>query len=377
MKRIVQSPFWALVGWASVLVIGCSTSDVDQGKRHEVLKPAIGGSASPGAGEVLKVAQEPAAEAGASAAGDGSSAEAKPKLDPVVANGPIFEGWPKPRLAIVFTGELDGYIEPCGCAGLENQLGGLKRRHTFVKQLEAQGWPLVLVDVGGLTKRLGPQTEIKYRHELDALREIGYAAIEPGINELQLGADAVAYPLINLEPEKNPMVSANVSIYGTDSGLTRPYRVIEAGGKRIGVTGVLGSKHRETLKTSEEVIVEDPTVALSRVAPKLAAEKCDLQVLLVHGDPAEADDLRASFRSFKSWRQPAAPRSRPRDLARSRAARPPGSRRAKRASTPSCWGFSTTPSKPTATSACRSTHGSPTRPRCKQSWSRTRRSWRR
>src|SRR5687767_11719053 len=28
---------------------------------------------------------------------------------------PLFENWPKPALAFVFTGQQLGYIEPCGC----------------------------------------------------------------------------------------------------------------------------------------------------------------------------------------------------------------------------------------------------------------------
>jgi hypothetical protein len=36
-------------------------------------------------------------------------------------NGEVFEGWQKPKAVLVFTGELDGYIEPCGCTGMENQ----------------------------------------------------------------------------------------------------------------------------------------------------------------------------------------------------------------------------------------------------------------
>ena len=57
---------------------------------------------------------------------------------------------------LLFTGEQDGFLEPCGCAGLQNQKGGLKRRHTLIKELAAKGWPVVPLDVGGLTKR--------YRH---------------------------------------------------------------------------------------------------------------------------------------------------------------------------------------------------------------------
>src|SRR5690242_8829844 len=85
----------------------------------------------------------PATAESAKPANAGLTDAAKTKVDPVQANGAIFEGWPKPDLALVFTAELDGYLEPCGCAGLENQKGGLKRRYTFLQELRKKGWPLV------------------------------------------------------------------------------------------------------------------------------------------------------------------------------------------------------------------------------------------
>src|SRR5690606_17047982 len=82
--------------------------------------------------------------------------------DALKKNGPIFVDWPRPQLTLVFSGDMDGYIEPCGCAGLDNQLGGFKRRHTFLKKLAADGWNPVPLDMGGLVKRTGPQQNIKY-----------------------------------------------------------------------------------------------------------------------------------------------------------------------------------------------------------------------
>ena len=251
-----------------------------------------------GCAPVSKAEGEPAS------AGGRRHDTAKPVIDPLTANGPIFVDWPKPDLAIMISGELDGYIEPCGCTGLENQLGGLKRRHTLIKQLVEQGWPLVRLDLGGLVKRRGVQTEIKYRHALESLVELGYAAVGLGAAELQLGnIDAVAGALMNLDPEKNPVVSANVGIYGLDEsvevGMTKRFRVIEAGGKRIGVTSVLGAKHQAALKNMTEVAAISAAEALARIAPELAAEKCDLQILLVHGHPSEAVELAQKFPQFQ------------------------------------------------------------------------------
>jgi len=54
-------------------------------------------------------------------------------------NGDVFRDWPEPRAVIVFTGELDGYIEPCGCTGKENQKGGLSRRRNFLGARRSAG----------------------------------------------------------------------------------------------------------------------------------------------------------------------------------------------------------------------------------------------
>src|SRR6188768_2280077 len=51
---------------------------------------------------------------------------------------PLFSGWPKPKVALVLTGQQMGYLEPCGCTGLENQKGGLARRHTLIRELSEQ-----------------------------------------------------------------------------------------------------------------------------------------------------------------------------------------------------------------------------------------------
>lgn len=236
--------------------------------------------------------------------GNAADPTAKPTIDPIKANGEIFVGWPKPEFALVISGELDGYLEPCGCAGLDNQKGGLKRRETLLNDLRAKGWPLVNLDMGGLVKRDGVQAEIKYKYALESLVDLGYNAIGLGVNELSLGnVEAISVALMNLDPAKNPVTSANVGIYGLDEsvemGMTARFRVVEAGGKRIGVTSVLGAKHIAAIKGRADIATIPPAEALAKVVPLLAAEKCNLQVLMVHGDPAEATTLAQQFPQFQ------------------------------------------------------------------------------
>jgi hypothetical protein len=250
----------------------------------------------------LLSADELATTAAGSAGNDSVTEDAKSHAaasDAIAKNDPIFVDWPQPQVALLFTGEMDGFLEPCGCAGLDNQLGGLKRRQTLIRQLQDQGWPVVPLDLGGFVRRVGPQAEIKYRFALESLIQLGYKAIGFGAAELKLGSDPLLYILANLDPQTSPIVSANVSLLDPDSPFSSKYRVVEAGGKRIGVTAVLGRKHLAIVQNSPYIIWTDPAEALKKVLPDLKAESCDLLVLLAHADPDEASALAKQFPDFQ------------------------------------------------------------------------------
>jgi hypothetical protein len=226
-----------------------------------------------------------------------NSAAAKPeKVDPVQANGPIFVNWPKPSVALVFTGEQNGYIEPCGCAGLENQKGGLKRRFTFLKELRAKGWPVVPLDAGNLERYTGAQAALKLDFSYRALAKMGYEAVGIGENDCKLDLLSVA---INLD-KSNRLVSGNVGIVDFNGGFTQRYKIIEQGGLRIGVTTVLGKNAIAHLNNPKDLTLKDPYQAIPDFLAALINAKCDQLVLLVNGDAAEAKDLANRYKEF-NW----------------------------------------------------------------------------
>src|SRR5262249_45536092 len=61
----------------------------------------------------------------------GQPAEASDNHRPAAI--PLFQGWPRPELVLVLSGEEHGYLLPCGCS--RPQVGGLERRYNFVEQL--------------------------------------------------------------------------------------------------------------------------------------------------------------------------------------------------------------------------------------------------
>jgi hypothetical protein len=208
---------------------------------------------------------------------------------------PIFVGWPKPDAVLLFSGEQDGYIEPCGCAGLGKQKGGLKRRFTMIKQLRDQAWDVSPMDLGGQTRRYGKQAEIKFDFALRGLMGMGYQVVGFGPQDLTMDVLTLA---INLPEAKNPLVSANVGLVDFDSGFTKRYKIINSGELKIGVTTVLGKAEMAGLKNSNDLKLVDPQQALAEVFGELLKEKCDYLVLLSFADPDETKDLARRYKDF-------------------------------------------------------------------------------
>jgi hypothetical protein len=220
-----------------------------------------------------------------------SKTPAAPKFDPIAENGKYFERWPKPKLGLVISGRQDGYLEPCGCAGLENQKGGLSRRYTFIKQLRARGWSVAAIDVGGLVRRFGKQAEIQFGISADALKTMGYGAVGFGPAELRLSAGEIVAAVAAANPADTIFVSANVNLFG----LTPKVRIIEAGGMKLGITAVLGKEYQQQVNNSEvEIVPAD--VALRAVMGQLKG--CDVRILLANATTDEAKALARQFPTF-------------------------------------------------------------------------------
>lgn len=256
--------------------------------RDSQVKPAAGDSstASPSRRHQPRHPHTPEAYAAAAAAA-------------VERNGPIFIDWPTPKLALVFTGDLTGYIEPCGCSGLENLKGGLSRRHALLLKFQRDGWPAAAFDLGGQVRRVGvTQSEIKFQQTVKGLIEMGYAAIGFGADDLRMPAAALLGAATETYHDKTaPFTSANIGLFAFDSGATQTYRIVEAAGRKIGVTAVLGESFRKTIN-NEGVVSRPAEEALAEVVPQLVAARCDILILLSYAPPTETESLVRKFPQF-------------------------------------------------------------------------------
>jgi hypothetical protein len=201
---------------------------------------------------------------------------------------PFLADWVQPLVAFVLTGEQLGYIEPCGCSGLENQKGGLARRHTLIRELEGRGWPVVPLDVGSQVKGFGKQQEIKFAHSVQGLRTMGYRGITLGEADLRLTPGELLAAIAGPDGTVSDCLSCNVAVLARE--LQPRLTVLEAGGKRIGVTAVLGEKFQRRL-AGDELIHQPPLEALREAGKELQEKQCDFYVLLAHAPLDESRKL--------------------------------------------------------------------------------------
>ncbi len=212
-------------------------------------------------------------------------------------NGPVFESWRNPKLVLVITGELNGYIEPCGCTGKENQKGGLSRRQNLLRSITQCGWPLISFDLGGQVRRFGRQSEIKFQSVADGLRAMGYAAVGFGPDDLRLPAEEVVAAVASVGNQPTPFVCANVGLLGLDAKITPRYRVVEMSGMRIGVTSVLGDSFIKDIH-NDAVEIIPAAEAIATVSESLQKANCTHQILLSWATPEESRALAARFPQF-------------------------------------------------------------------------------
>jgi hypothetical protein len=219
--------------------------------------------------------------------------------DPIKENGEYFVGWEKPQVALVFTGLTNGYIEPCGCAGMDRMKGGLSRRRDFLKNLrETRGWDVVAVDAGQTTVGFGVQEELKFDMAMNAFRLMEYDAIGIGKGELRFPAYfLLTFTAPTAADSASLFTSANVGVYGFHDAYALPLKVVERGGLKIGVVSVVCPSedldHRD-----ENLLLESPEKKLAELAPRMKKAACDKWTLIVHGTEAETEALAKKFPIF-------------------------------------------------------------------------------
>ena len=158
-------------------------------------------------------------------------------------------------LTLLYTGNVHGYIEPCGCAA--GQIGGIDRIAGYVEETLAELGPRGLfIDTGDLLAS-GPPTEdmtvqqlrIKARGFFEVWAELGCSAIALGEAEVALGVREVAALADEFQV---PMLCANVVDAQGQSPLP-DWVIVERGGLKVGVFSVLAGSLNEVAPKKKPV----------------------------------------------------------------------------------------------------------------------------
>jgi hypothetical protein len=193
------------------------------------------------------------------------------------------------RLTIHFTCDAMGRLEPCGC--FTGQHGGLTRLRTWLEEQKPKG-PVLKVDAGGAISGGADYDILQYRYMARAYASLGFAALNMGGRESSLPA-ATLVKLSSSSPV--PMISASLVSSETRKGLLEPWRIVDLGGLKVGVLGVVSPRSVPT--PGEGVAVLGLNEAIDRHLPELA-KKADLVVLTAFADEPEMRRIARDYFEF-------------------------------------------------------------------------------
>ncbi len=122
----------------------------------------------------------------------------------------VLQAWrdPEPTLVLAFSGQMYGYLQPCGCA--RPQVGGLERRYQLLQRLRQSSWPVVGFDLGDLARlryevkqgvfALAEQARLKYETAWKMLKECHWQVVGIGPEEIRFPLEDVFGWALNDRP---------------------------------------------------------------------------------------------------------------------------------------------------------------------------------
>ena len=195
-------------------------------------------------------------------------------------------GWgAEPRtVTLLFTNDFESAYDPTEAFWRDDmeRIGGIAQLATLIEQERAAAEVAFLFDAGDIfTGTLSRRSHGAVAFDLMQLMR--YDAMAIGNHEFEYGWERFA-------DEKSrapfPVLGANLFYAGTDHPYAQPWTIIERGGVRVGVIGLLGEDAATALIPSNiaGVDVRDPVATLIPLVARLRPE-VDLLVVLIHQGP--------------------------------------------------------------------------------------------
>ncbi len=184
-------------------------------------------------------------------------------------------------VTLLFTNDVESAYDPIPAHWLADveMIGGIAEMTTLIESIRDNEPNVFLFDSGDIfTGSLAKLTEGRLAFEL--MTTMGYDAMAIGNHEFEYGVDIFAW-------EKNraafPVLGANFFWADTDHPFSQPHAIIERGGVRIGVIGIMGQDAATAIIPSyiAPLDVTDPAEAVQKSIDEIR-DDVDLIVLLTH-----------------------------------------------------------------------------------------------
>ena len=198
----------------------------------------------------------------------------------------LFPDWPetpKPALVIALTGEMNGYLRPCGCS--EGQSGGLARRAGLLSFLrDTLKFNVLAVDLGDVVGGKPKLEEMRFDAARKGLARLGYKVVALGRQDLTIPLLTLVQKLSS-EADGLKTVLGNIKAADKDmqdilASTSKPIEIIEIGGKKVAVGSLMDP---EFVKDGNSEIKLDPVDAASTTMLKAAGDaKAEVKVLLAY-----------------------------------------------------------------------------------------------
>ena len=197
-------------------------------------------------------------------------------------------------ITILFSSDLLGKIRSCGCTA--DDTGGLGRRATYVEGIRADNEHVIVLDAGDAFSIDLSYSQKEAEVTWDVFNLMRLDAFTPGETDFVFG---LPYLQNLAERAEFDIIAANIVDAGTGEPLFGSrYKVIDVGGVKVGITGVLDDSIRFPgyIDTSS-FRIETVTGTLSRLARDMSKE-ADFLILLSHMGHDRSMDLAREVPAF-------------------------------------------------------------------------------
>lgn len=186
------------------------------------------------------------------------------------------------EVILLHTNDIESVYEPIEAVWRDDieLIGGMPYLATLIQQVRAKESISFLLDAGDIyTGALSKKTLGKL--PFDLYTAMGYDAVNIGNHEFEYGWKS----LVETKPRAGfPVLNANVVHKLSDTMIAQPYTILEQGGVKIGVIGVMGVDaflNASAVFQRAELTIKDPIAVTQFWIDKIRAD-VDMVVVLTH-----------------------------------------------------------------------------------------------